>query len=408
MMAFVAPAIPVVFAQATSSPVQEDSDPDGRSLKRELDAIQDEVRAKERQVQALDEVVDQYRKKVQQQASTAKTLKDQLALLDARMEEVRASQARSKAEGERLATEIHLLESQIEQATNTLTVRRALLETVLARLASRDRSSPLVSALSRRSLSAFVSEREEWRSLQRELGRLTQEVRETRTQLEGRYAAEQEAKRKQEEEAIRLEGLAHQLEEDQEAKANLIAETQNREEEYRRLMANIAAQQQAEATALDTLRSRLQDTLDRSDEVLARGDILLSWPVPTRRGISAYFHDTSYPFRTLFEHTGVDVPVPVGTPVRSAAGGYVAWNRRGKQYGNYVMVIHPSGIATVYAHLSAFGAKPDTYVERGEIIGYSGGKAGDPGAGLSTGPHLHFEVRQDGIPVNPMLFLPEL
>lgn len=407
-MAFVAPAIPVVFAQATSSPVQEDRDPDGQSLKDELDAIQNEVRSKERQVQALDEVVDQYRKKVQQQASTAKTLKDQLALLDARMEEVKASQARTKAEGERLAAEIDLLQQQIEQATHTLTVRRALLEGVLVQLASRDRSSPLIAALSRRSLSAFVSEREEWRSLQRELGRLTQEVRETRAQLEERHAAEQEAKRKQEKEAIRLEGLAHQLEEDQEAKANLIAETQNREEEYRRLMANIAAQQQAEASALDALRTRLQNTLDRSDEVLARGDILLSWPVPTRRGISAYFHDTSYPFRTLFEHTGVDVPVPVGTPVRAAAGGYVAWNRRGKQYGNYVMVIHPSGIATVYAHLSAFGAKPDTYVERGEIIGYSGGKAGDPGAGLSTGPHLHFEVRQDGIPVNPMLFLPEL
>ena len=152
----------------------------------------------------------------------------------------------------------------------------------------------------------------------------------------------------------------HQLEEDQEAKANLIAETNNREEEYRRLMANIASQQQAEAQALDTLRLRLQDTLDRSDEVLARGDILLSWPVPARRGISAYFHDTSYPFRNLFEHSGVDVPIPVGTPVRSAAGGYVAWNRRGNQYGNYVMVIHPNGIATVYAHLSAFGAKPDT------------------------------------------------
>jgi len=124
--------------------------------------------------------------------------------------------------------------------------------------------------------------------------------------------------------------------------------------------------------------------------------------------VSAIFHDVSYPFRKLFEHPGIDLPTPVGTPVRSAAGGYVAFNRTGKQYGNYVMVIHPGGIATVYAHLTKFGAKVDTYVERGDIIGYSGGRPGDAGAGLSTGPHLHFEVRQNGIPVNPTQFLPSL
>ena len=94
--------------------------------------------------------------------------------------------------------------------------------------------------------------------------------------------------------------------------------------------------------------------------------------------------------------------------MRAAAGGYVAWTRTGNQYGNYIMLVHAGGVATVYAHLSRFGVRPETYVERGQIIGYSGGRPGDQGAGLSTGPHLLFEVRQGGIPVNPENFLPEL
>jgi murein DD-endopeptidase MepM/ murein hydrolase activator NlpD len=124
--------------------------------------------------------------------------------------------------------------------------------------------------------------------------------------------------------------------------------------------------------------------------------------------ISTYFHDPTYPFRKLFEHPGVDLPTPVGTPVKAAAGGYVAFTRTGSQYGNYIMVVHPGGVATIYAHLSKFNVRSDTYVDRGQVIGYSGGRPGDQGAGLSTGPHLHFEVRQDGIPVDPLPFLPSL
>jgi murein DD-endopeptidase MepM/ murein hydrolase activator NlpD len=113
-------------------------------------------------------------------------------------------------------------------------------------------------------------------------------------------------------------------------------------------------------------------------------------------------------YRNLFEHPGTDIPTPVGTAVHAAAGGYVAWNRTGKQYGNYTMIVHPGGIATIYAHLSKFVAKPDTYVDRGDVIGLSGGRPGDPGAGLSTGAHLHFEVRQNGIPVDAENFLPSV
>ena len=399
----VAPGVPFVFANEV-----DDADPNQETLKGEIDTIQDQVRAKEQSVKAFDETIERYRKRIQQQTSTANTLRAQVELLDANILILETQQKRARAEGERLTLTLQKLKEESAQTEITLTLRRALLEHALGELAFSDESSPLVAALARGSLSAYVAEREEWRALEQELHRLTEEVRVLKTHLEEQQVATELAKKAQEEERKRLLEAQKDLDEERGAKMSLISETQNREDEYRRLVGAIRAEQQSEADALATLRDRLQNKLDSADEVLARGDILLQWPVIAKRGVSAHFHDRSYPFRHLFEHPGTDVPVSVGTPVRAAAGGYVAWNRRGKQYGNYMMIIHPSGIATVYAHLSSFVAQPDTYVERGEIVAYSGGKPGDPGAGLSTGPHLHFEVRQNGIPVNPLLFLPEL
>lgn len=392
-------------ADPTVEPVAtEDADPDSV----EVDAAQIEIEGKQRRVKALDELIAQYRNRIQQQTATAQTLQAQLTLLDTRAEAQSLRIRRSREELDRLALEISRAERQEKDLQATLTLRRTLLVEVLFQLEQNQESSPLLALLGEGSLSAYVSRREELRSLQRQLTAATLAVRDAKTQAEAKRTALQVARTAQLQETQALELAQHQLEDDRAAKRGLISETGNREDQFRRLVADLQREQQNETEAVSALRDRLHDSIDTSDDVLARGDLLLTWPIEAKRGISAHFHDTTYPFRNLFEHPGTDIPAPVGTPVRAAAGGYVVWNRVGRQYGNYVMVIHPNGIATVYAHLSSFAAKPDTYVERGEIIGYSGGRPGDPGAGLSTGPHLHFEVRQDGVPVNPELFLPEL
>ena len=101
----------------------------------------------------------------------------------------------------------------------------------------------------------------------------------------------------------------------------------------------------------------------------------------------------------MFEHSGLDLPAASGTLVLSAATGYVAWTKNGRLYGNYVMVIHASGVSTLYAHLSRIDVVADQFVARGDQIGAVGS------TGLSTGPHLHFEVRKNGIPTNPLDYL---
>lgn len=415
VMLFLTPAVLVLGQEVSSTePIVDAADAAAATsdvdpnIKDQVDRIQMQVRSKEQSVHALDGLIAQYQNRLQRQTAAGETLVVQLTLLDQAAKEKELEIQRAQVQIERLGLEQERLDIEIKNQTASLTLRRALLEDTLAHLAESENTSPLMAMLGEGSLSAYVSRREEWRSVQRSLTQMTVEVEEAKAQLEKERVEMNEAELAAQAEKMRLEEAKSEFDEQKMAKLSLVQQTQNREEEYQRILNELRRNQQSETEDVLALRNRLQGSLDSSDETLAAGNVLLSWPFEVKRGISAHFHDRTYPFRNLFEHPGVDLPAPVGTPVRSAAGGYVAWNRTGKQYGNYIMVIHPNGIATIYAHLSSFLTKPDTYVERGDIIGYSGGRPGDQGAGLSTGPHLHFEVRQDGIPVNPEPFLPDL
>jgi murein DD-endopeptidase MepM/ murein hydrolase activator NlpD len=95
-------------------------------------------------------------------------------------------------------------------------------------------------------------------------------------------------------------------------------------------------------------------------------------------------------------HAGVDVAVPVGTPVRAAGGGTVAAAGYDADYGFFVRLRHPSGYETMYGHASRLLAAEGDAVQAGQIIGLSGN------TGRSTAPHLHFEIRQGDKPVDPL------
>lgn len=95
-------------------------------------------------------------------------------------------------------------------------------------------------------------------------------------------------------------------------------------------------------------------------------------------------------------HTGVDLSAASGTPIHAAAGGVVIAACYLRGYGNTVIIDHGGGVTTLYGHLSAFNTADGRAVAQGQVIGRVGS------TGFSTGPHLHFEVRHNGTPVNPL------
>ena len=164
-------------------------------------------------------------------------------------------------------------------------------------------------------------------------------------------------------------------------------------------------------TEMNQMLSEIARVLDdRSDKLgvldsFLMDDRLARKTIPTTMPVEMGYYSSNYGYRvdpitgrSTF-HTGVDLIAPPGTPVVAAAGGVVSTVAYVAEYGNIVDVDHDNGLTTRYAHLSKSVVRVGDVVMKGQKIALVGN------TGRTTGPHLHFEVREKGIPLNPNKFL---
>jgi murein DD-endopeptidase MepM/ murein hydrolase activator NlpD len=149
--------------------------------------------------------------------------------------------------------------------------------------------------------------------------------------------------------------------------------------------------------------NRLQSDLSVLEEkFVAQSRLLSSTPsiAPVRGILTDGFGGRSDPFTgESGQHNAVDISSAVGQPVRSPADGIVVKAEWANGYGNVIYVSHGYGYSTRYGHLSNFSVRPGQRIKRGDVIGHVGS------TGRSTGPHLHYEVRVNNNPVNPLEYI---
>jgi murein DD-endopeptidase MepM/ murein hydrolase activator NlpD len=161
-----------------------------------------------------------------------------------------------------------------------------------------------------------------------------------------------------------------------------------------------------EPASLTSLESRAGQMSGTLEAVAAKLDQRMRWIsstpaiAPVRGILTSGFGTRSDPMtHGRGHHEGVDIAAPAGQPVQASADGIVLSAEPENGYGNAVFLSHGFGIATRYAHLSQIDVKPGQKIHRGDIVGRVGS------TGRSTGYHLHYEVRVDGEPVNPLAYI---
>ncbi len=363
-----------------------------------IEDIESEIADREARIEQIQNDMEAFREQISALSQKTAGLLNDIALIENQtaIAELNISTAQVQIETEQL--ELRIIEKRIAEETARLERQQDMMSELLFEMHKQSRVGLLEVIFGSESFNDLLSGVELLTSVNTDLNQTYQATTVAKDQLQEDRANQETRVEGLEELQDELEALVLRLDAQEKSKDFLVAETQSSEAQYRVLMSELRQEQEYITSQVSNLQFELEQKLSENGGESDFAVGTMSHPLPS--GIlTAYYHDPSYPFRHLFEHSGIDLAAPSGTPIRSTAPGIVAWTRTGRSYGNYAMVIHEGGFATLYAHMSAFGVSAGEFVERGQTVGYVGS------TGFSTGPHLHFEERLNGIPVNPYTYI---
>ncbi len=373
----------------------------------DIQVLNQEIASRKDKIKQLEETISTYKKNIGQKQTEAVSLKNQLSILDNHIGQIESEISLTKEKIKETELEIEALTITINEKTATLEKQKKIVAKMVQNIHAQDQKNYLEVMLTYDNFADFYDEVKQLENVYVDLGRSVKIVRETTEDLNNRRSQVDNKRLTYKNLKADLENQKQKLAEQAQYKGKLLVDTKQSERKFQTLLSSLKQQYQVIDNEVRTFEDKVRKKLEEQDKIQASGDVLMSWPVPSRV-INALFHDPGYPFRRVFEHSGVDIKAAQGTPIHAAASGYVGRARRCTLAScySYILLIHTGNISSLYGHLSNITVADDAYVNRGDVIGYSGGTPGTVGAGpFVTGPHLHFEIRLNGIPVDPMSYL---
>ncbi|OHA26330.1 MAG: hypothetical protein A3C06_04800 [Candidatus Taylorbacteria bacterium RIFCSPHIGHO2_02_FULL_46_13] len=346
-------------------------------------------------IKALEDEIGQYQSQLKTIAGQKQSLQGELKTLDITRKKLTADLAVTENKISLNNYKLEELSIGIKDKSDRIGTNRAAIALGLRTINNYDQVSFVENILSGKDLSDIWDDIESIQNLQNVLrGRITL-LASVKTDLEDQQIEATQIKQK-------LASLKQQQGDQKKAveyntsqKNKLLAATKNSETTYNKLLQEKIAKRDAFERELLSFESELKLLIDPSSYPTAQRGIL-SWPLDDVY-VTQYFGDTAFARANPqayngHGHNGIDLRASIGTPVKAALDGVILGAGDtdtvcpGSSYGKWVVIKHPNGLSTLYAHLSVISVSEGVAVSAGSVIGYSGV------TGYATGPHLHFTV----------------
>ena len=376
----------------------------------EVQALNDEIAEKRKRIEQIEKSISEYKKKAQQKKAESVSLSNQIGILTNHLTEVELDIEATSEKLETISLEIEALDLGIAEKELMIKNQQGVIAELVRNIYIHGNRNVIQILATYNTFSDFYNEQQQLETIERDLGSSVKSLQATRGELEEKKESKEERKTSYEDLKVRLADRQQDLSEQSYVKQDLLTSAQSSELKFRTLVDSLKKQYQAIESEISSIERSVRAKLNAQNQLEEVDDepSTLSWPTQSRY-ITALFHDPDYPYRHVFEHNAIDIRAAHGTPLKAAASGYIGRARRCTTWRcySYTMIIHSGGLSTVYGHMSSITVADGQFVTRGDVIGYSGGTPRTVGAGpFVTGPHLHFEVRKNGIPVNPLNYLP--
>jgi murein DD-endopeptidase MepM/ murein hydrolase activator NlpD len=340
--------------------------------------------------------------------SEVEDLNSRIGVLEQQVADLRAQEA--AAEGELAARQAELDEAiaDLSEAHDRLEILRARLQRALGELSDRlvaiyQAGSPdLVSVLlSSDGFDDLVQRSAYLEAIQDQNENVVERVRDLRDQMQRTVAKLRAAKETIEEARDVIAAKEAEI-----ASARAGVESQEAELESVRAERQAALDEvNSDVDHLEEAESDLQNEIQQQIAEATLGVPALPAGTPGAPSAAGFIWPVNgiltsgFGYRWGRMHEGIDIAVAEGTPILAAATGTVIMAGYNGGYGNYTCIDHGSGLSTCYGHQSGYAVTSGSSVTQGQVIGYSGN------TGSSTGPHLHFEVRINGVATDPLGYL---